>query len=122
LIHVFSIENLKAFVDQVLAGKAEAYMKSEPVPETQGNVKVLVSRNFNEIIEESDQDALVEFYAPWFVFIYFYIWFTVYLRFSGVDIARSWYAVLVLLIPFHYCNIYSGWERMVRNRNLHILV
>ena len=61
----FSVENLKAFVDDVLAGNADPYMKSEPVPETQGDVKVAVGKNFKELILDADKDALIEFYAPW---------------------------------------------------------
>ncbi|CAI4225233.1 unnamed protein product [Auanema sp. JU1783] len=61
----FSIDNLKAFVSTVLAGNAEPYMKSEPVPEEQGDVKVAVGKNFKELILDSDKDVLIEFYAPW---------------------------------------------------------
>lgn len=62
---VFSVENLKSFVETVLSGKSEPYMKSEPVPETQGDVKVAVGKNFKELILDSDKDVLIEFYAPW---------------------------------------------------------
>jgi protein disulfide-isomerase A3 len=61
----FSIENLKEFVEIVLSGKAEPYMKSEPVPTEQGDVKVAVAKNFKELITDADKDALIEFYAPW---------------------------------------------------------
>lgn len=61
----FSMDNLKAFVDDLLADKLEPYMKSEPVPETQGNVKVVVGRNYKELIEDANKDVLIEFYAPW---------------------------------------------------------
>ncbi|CAJ0578176.1 unnamed protein product, partial [Mesorhabditis spiculigera] len=61
----FSIENLKAFVDDLLAGKLEAYMKSEPVPANDENLKVAVGRNFKELVTDADQDVLIEFYAPW---------------------------------------------------------
>ena len=61
----FSVENLKQFVEDVQAGNVEPYMKSEPIPTEQGNLKVLVAKNFKEIVTDSDKDALVEFYAPW---------------------------------------------------------
>jgi len=61
----FSVESLKAFADKLLAGSLETYMKSEPVPaDNTGPVKVLVAKNFNEIVNQN-KDVLVEFYAPW---------------------------------------------------------
>ncbi|CAD6184210.1 unnamed protein product [Caenorhabditis auriculariae] len=61
----FSIDNLKSFVELVLSGKAEAYMKSEPVPEQTEDVKVAVGKNFKDLILDSGKDVLIEFYAPW---------------------------------------------------------
>lgn len=61
----FSVDNLRTFVEDVLAGKVEAYMKSEPVPESQGDLKVAVGKNFKELITDADKDVLIEFYAPW---------------------------------------------------------
>ena len=52
------MDNLEAFLK---AGELEAHIKSEPVPETQGNVKVGVGKNFAELVTNS-----VEFYAPWY--------------------------------------------------------
>lgn len=40
-------------------------MKSEPIPDEQGDVKVAVGKNFKELILDSDKDVLIEFYAPW---------------------------------------------------------
>ena len=61
----FSVDNLKAFVEELKAGNLEAYIKSEAVPDTQGDVKVAVARNFEELVTKSEKDVLVEFYAPW---------------------------------------------------------
>ncbi|CAL2030435.1 unnamed protein product [Caenorhabditis brenneri] len=61
----FSVDNLQQFVDEVLAGNAEPYMKSEPIPEEQGDVKVAVGKNFKQLIMDADKDVLIEFYAPW---------------------------------------------------------
>lgn len=61
----FSVENLKAFVENVLAGKLEPYMKSEPIPDNTGPLKVAVGKNFKELVLNSEKDALIEFYAPW---------------------------------------------------------
>lgn len=60
----FSMETLKTFVDDLLADKLEPYMKSEPVPDQDGPVTVLVAKNFKEFVND-EQDALIEFYAPW---------------------------------------------------------
>ncbi|XGW21347.1 hypothetical protein V3C99_004363 [Haemonchus contortus] len=61
----FSVENLKAFVESVLAGKLEPYMKSEPIPDNKEALKVAVGKNFKELVMDADKDVLVEFYAPW---------------------------------------------------------
>ncbi|GMT00223.1 hypothetical protein PENTCL1PPCAC_22397 [Pristionchus entomophagus] len=61
----FSVENLQKFVQDVLDEKVEPYMKSEDVPAEQGDLKVLVAKNYKELILDSDKDALIEFYAPW---------------------------------------------------------
>jgi protein disulfide isomerase family A protein 3 len=61
----FSMDNLKAFAKDYLAGKLEPYMKSEPVPEKNDEpVKVVVAKNFDEIVNQN-KDVLIEFYAPW---------------------------------------------------------
>jgi len=62
----FSMDNLKAFLQDLEAGKLEPYLKSEPVPESNdAGVKVAVGKNFDELVTNSDKDVLVEFYAPW---------------------------------------------------------
>jgi len=61
----FSVDNLKQFVEDVLANKVEPFVKSEPVPEEQGDLKVAVAKNFRELVADADKDALIEFYAPW---------------------------------------------------------
>lgn len=41
-------------------------MKSEEVPATNDEpVKVVVGKNFNDLVLNNEQDVLVEFYAPW---------------------------------------------------------
>lgn len=61
----FSVENLKQFVVDLLASKLESYMKSEPVPTEQGDVRVIVAKSFKEMVTDVDKDVLIEFYAPW---------------------------------------------------------
>lgn len=62
----FSMENLENFLKDYEAGKIEAYMKSEPIPESNdAGVKVAVGKNFDELVTSSTKDVLIEFYAPW---------------------------------------------------------
>ncbi|KAJ2784098.1 protein disulfide-isomerase precursor [Coemansia javaensis] len=54
------------FVADFAADKLSPSYKSEPVPETNdGNVFVLVSDQFKEVVFDKTKDVLVEFYAPW---------------------------------------------------------
>jgi protein disulfide-isomerase A1 len=61
-----TLESIKAFVDDFVAGKIDPSIKSEPVPETQeGPVAVVVAKNYDEIVLDDTKDVLIEFYAPW---------------------------------------------------------
>ena len=47
-------------------GKVKPYIKSQPVPKRQtGPVKVVVAKNFDEIVRDPTKDVLIEMYAPW---------------------------------------------------------
>ncbi|XP_034937220.1 protein disulfide-isomerase A3 [Chelonus insularis] len=62
----FSVENLEKFMKDLEAGNLEPFIKSEPIPEdNSGNVKVVVAKNFDEVVTKADSDVLIEFYAPW---------------------------------------------------------
>jgi len=62
----FSVESFEKFVRDVLDLKVEPYLKSEPIPANNDEpVKVVVAKNFDEIVNNDDKDVLVEFYAPW---------------------------------------------------------
>lgn len=62
----FSVESLEKFISDFLADKLEPYMKSEELPQDNTTpVKVLVGKNFDEIVNDADKDVLIEFYAPW---------------------------------------------------------
>ncbi|KAL1892528.1 protein disulfide-isomerase precursor [Sporothrix stenoceras] len=56
---------IKKFVDDFVAGKVEPSIKSEPIPEKQEGVTIVVAKNYNDIVLDDTKDVLVEFYAPW---------------------------------------------------------
>lgn len=59
-------ESIEEFVSQYVKGKLEPTIKSEPIPESQdGPVKVVVAKNFDEIVMDDSKDVVLEFYAPW---------------------------------------------------------
>lgn len=60
-------DNVKAFVQDVLDGKMKAHLLSQDVPEDWDAkpVKVLVGKNFDEVVKDKTKGVFVEFYAPW---------------------------------------------------------
>ncbi|EEH38065.1 disulfide isomerase Pdi1 [Paracoccidioides lutzii Pb01] len=59
-------DTIATFVQDVLDGKVEPSIKSEPIPEKQeGPVTVVVARSYQELVIDNDKDVLLEFYAPW---------------------------------------------------------
>ncbi|RAL07562.1 protein disulfide isomerase PDI1 [Aspergillus homomorphus CBS 101889] len=59
-------DDVEKFIQNVLEGKIEPSIKSEPIPETQdGPVTVVVAHSYKELVIDNDKDVLVEFYAPW---------------------------------------------------------
>ncbi|RWS30390.1 protein disulfide-isomerase-like isoform X2 [Leptotrombidium deliense] len=60
-------ENVRNFVQGVLDGKIKQHLLSQELPEDWNKtpVKVLVSKNFDEVAFDKTKDVLVEFYAPW---------------------------------------------------------
>ncbi len=61
----FSFEALEEFARKLVKGDLEAYLKSQEIPEQTGDVKVVVAKNFDEIVNDNSKDVLIEFYAPW---------------------------------------------------------
>lgn len=62
---VFSYEALEDFARKLVQGKLEPYLKSQPIPEQTGDVKIVVAKNFEQIVNDNSKDVLIEFYAPW---------------------------------------------------------
>jgi protein disulfide-isomerase A3 len=60
------VDALEKFARDLLDRKLEQYLKSEPVPASNDEpVKVVVAKQFDEIVNDESRDVLIEFYAPW---------------------------------------------------------
>ncbi|GAB2275087.1 Protein disulfide isomerase-like 1-4 [Dionaea muscipula] len=61
-----TLDSVKAFATDFVEDKLKPYYKSDPVPETNdGDVKIVVGNNFDEIVLDESKDVLLEIYAPW---------------------------------------------------------
>ncbi|WCJ41028.1 Protein disulfide isomerase-like 1-4 [Euphorbia peplus] len=59
-------EKLKVFGNDFIEDKLKPFFKSDPIPETNdGDVKIVVGNNFDEIVLDESKDVLLEIYAPW---------------------------------------------------------
>jgi protein disulfide isomerase family A protein 3 len=65
MLDEFSFEALEDFARKVVNGLLEPYLKSQPIPEQTDDVKVVVAKNFDDIVNDNSKDVLIEFYAPW---------------------------------------------------------
>uniref|UniRef100_A0A7N0V2A6 Protein disulfide-isomerase n=1 Tax=Kalanchoe fedtschenkoi TaxID=63787 RepID=A0A7N0V2A6_KALFE len=61
-----TLDTLKTFGGDFLEDKLKPFFKSDPIPETNdGDVKIVVGDNFDEIVLDESKDVLLEIYAPW---------------------------------------------------------
>ena len=61
-----TVESISEFVKDFKSGSLQPFLKSQDIPEDNNEpVKVVVGKNFNEIVINNDNDVLIEFYAPW---------------------------------------------------------
>ncbi|KAL3469454.1 thioredoxin-like domain-containing protein [Aspergillus californicus] len=61
-----SAKDIGKFIQDVLEGKVEPSIKSEPIPESQDEfVTIVVAHSYKDLVLENDKDVLLEFYAPW---------------------------------------------------------
>ena len=59
-------EEIKKFLEDWKANKLQAFVMSEEIPASNdGPVKIVVGKNYNQIVRDSNDDVLLEFYAPW---------------------------------------------------------
>nr|GLL17967.1 protein disulfide isomerase-like 1-4 [Ipomoea trifida] len=58
--------NIKSFGEKFLEDNLKPFYKSDPIPEkNDGDVKIVVGNNFDEIVLDESKDVLLEIYAPW---------------------------------------------------------
>ncbi|KAL6630508.1 hypothetical protein ACP70R_028581 [Stipagrostis hirtigluma subsp. patula] len=62
-----SLDTIKQFADDFLEGKKlTPFYKSEPVPENNdGDVKIVVGKNLDQIVLDESKDVLLEMHTPW---------------------------------------------------------
>ncbi|KAJ8616007.1 hypothetical protein MRB53_035379 [Persea americana] len=66
LVGEVTVDSIKAFGEGFLEDKLKPFYKSDPIPETNdGDVKIIVGDNFEEIVLDESKDVLLEIYAPW---------------------------------------------------------
>jgi protein disulfide-isomerase A1 len=65
--HELTVDNLKSFVHDFVNDKLKPFFKSAPIPEPnhEENVKIIVGKNFDDVVINNDNDVIVEYYAPW---------------------------------------------------------
>ncbi|KAL2227780.1 UNVERIFIED_CONTAM: Protein disulfide isomerase-like 1-4 [Sesamum indicum] len=61
-----SEEAATSFGEKFLGDNLKPFYKSDPIPErNDGDVKIVVGNNFDEIVLDESKDVLLEIYAPW---------------------------------------------------------
>jgi len=59
-------EKILAFYQTIEDGTAESFLKTEDIPVSNDEpVKVVVGKQFKELVFQADRDVLLEVYAPW---------------------------------------------------------
>ncbi|KAI7735975.1 hypothetical protein M8C21_022387 [Ambrosia artemisiifolia] len=61
-----TLNSIKSFGENFLQDNLKPFYKSDPIPETNdGDVKIVVGNNFDEIVLDESKDVLLEIYASW---------------------------------------------------------
>ena len=59
----FTCERLEEFVRKMANGDLKPFIKSQPIPEQTDDVKIVVGKTFDEIVNDEKKDVLIEFYG-----------------------------------------------------------
>lgn len=60
-----SVDDISAFISAFKDGSLSPHLKSEPIPENNDALTVLVGKNWEDIVMDRSKDVLVKYYAPW---------------------------------------------------------
>ncbi|VDP81386.1 unnamed protein product [Echinostoma caproni] len=62
----FTVDSIQAFIEEVLSGKRKPFLMSEDVPPPSTDpVRVLVGKNYNDVVSDLSKAVFVKLYAPW---------------------------------------------------------
>lgn len=65
-VESLSVDGLQQFINDFQSNKLVPFLKSEEVPpETSDPLKIIVGKNFQQVVLDSDKDVFVKYYAPW---------------------------------------------------------
>lgn len=65
-VKTMTVDDIKQYVASFKDGKLAPHLKSEPIPEDNGDaVTTLVGKNWEDIVMDAEKDVLVKYYAPW---------------------------------------------------------
>ncbi|XP_074289736.1 protein disulfide isomerase-like 1-3 isoform X2 [Silene latifolia] len=61
-----TLDNIMSFTKSFLADNLQPFYKSGPIPEiNDSNVKIVVGKNYDEVVLDESKDVLLQIYAPW---------------------------------------------------------
>lgn len=61
-----TVESIKTFIDEFNGKTLKPFLKSEEIPEESSDpLKIIVGKNFQSAVIDSNNDVLMKFYAPW---------------------------------------------------------
>jgi len=65
-LDTLTVEDVQKFVDDFKNKNLQPFLKSEEIPPQTGDaLKIIVGKNFNQVVLDNDNDVFVKYYAPW---------------------------------------------------------